>query len=138
MIIVDPNVVSELMRSEPSPQVLAWIGQQRLRELRVTAVTVAEILFGIERLPDGRRKVALREVAQELFSLFAGEVLAFDGQAAKFYAEIVDLRERRGMPISGFDAQIASICRVHDAALATRNVRDFAEIGLHLMNPWSP
>lgn len=137
MIIVDTNVVSELMRREPSPAVLSWLGQQHLSALRITAVTVAEILYGIERLPDGRRKVALSESAHELFSRFADEVIAFDGRAAKLYAEIVDLRERSGTPISGFDAQIASICRVHDAALATRNERDFVGVGLRLINPWS-
>ena len=70
--------------------------------------------------------------------MFADEVIPFDGKAAKFYAEIVDLRERRGMPISRFDASLAAICRVHDAALATRNERDFVEVGVRLINPWSP
>jgi len=70
--------------------------------------------------------------------VFADEVIPFDGKAAKLYAEIVDLRERRGMPISRFDASLAAICRVHDAALATRNDRDFVEVGVRLINPWSP
>ncbi len=137
MIILDTTVVSELMRSEPSPAVVRWVGQQHLSELRICAVTVAEILYGIERLPDGRRKVAFRESAHELFSRFADEVISFDGRAAEHFAEMVDFRERSGTPMSGFDAQIASICRVHDAALATRNERDFVGVGLRLLNPWS-
>lgn len=137
MIVADTNVVSELMKVETSPAVRAWVLAQGQRELRITAITVAEILYGIERLPIGRRKDTLREAAVDVFSRFTEEVLPFDAAAATVYPEIVDHRDRQGMLISGYDAQIAAICRANDASLATRNEKDFAGVGVELINPWS-
>ena len=137
MIVADTNVVSELMRAEPSPPVRAWVLAQRHHELRITAITVAEILYGIARLPNGRRKDTLRAAAVDIFSRFAEDVLPFDAAAATIYPEIVDHRDRQGTPISGYDAQIAAICRANDASLATRNEKDFAGLGVELINPWS-
>ncbi len=85
--------------------------------------------YGFERLPDGRRKDVLRNTEEDVFSAFAQRVLAFDVAAAAEYAGIVSRRDRAGAPIDGIDAQIASICRAHGAALATRNVRDFRTPG---------
>jgi toxin FitB len=138
VIVADTNVVSELMKAEPSSGVRAWVLGHGHHELRITAITVAEILYGIERLPNGRRKTALREAAVEVFSRFTEDVLAFDLAAATVYPEIVDHRDRQGTPISGYDAQIAAICRSNGATLATRNERDFAGVGVELINPWSP
>lgn len=137
MIVVDTNVVSELMRPEPSSTVQAWVIERGHRELCTTAITVAEILYGIERLAEGKRKRTLREAAVEVFSRFAEEILPFDAAAAIVYAEIVDRSDRRGAPISGFDAQIAAICRTHSASLATRNIADFADVGIELFDPWA-
>jgi predicted nucleic acid-binding protein len=137
VIVADTNVVSELMKVETSPEVRAWVLAQGHRELRITAITVAEILYGIERLPIGRRKDTLREAAVDVFSRFTEEVLPFDAAAATVYPEIVDHRDRQGMPISGYDAQIAAICRANDASLATRNEKDFSGVGVELINPWS-
>jgi predicted nucleic acid-binding protein len=98
---------------------------------------MAEILYGIQRLPSGRRRTALREAAIEVFSRFTEDVLPFDVAAATVFPEIVDQRDRQGAPISGYDAQIAAICRSNGARLATRNERDFADVGVELVNPWS-
>ncbi len=136
MIVVDTNLASELMRATPSPAVVAWLQAQRPSELRATWITVAEILYGIERLPGGRRREHLEAAATEVFSTFADDVLPFDGQAAVHYARIVGTRERAGAPISGFDAQIAAICHVHAAPLATRNARDFTDTGIVVIDPW--
>jgi len=136
VIVADTNVVSELMRAEPSPAVRAWVLARGHHELRITAITVAEILYGIERLPSGRRKDTLREAAVDVFSQFTEDVLPFDAAAATVYPEIVDQRDRQGTPISGYDAQIAAICRANDASLATRNEKDFAGVGVELINPW--
>jgi toxin FitB len=136
MIVVDTNVVSELMRSAPSERVLEWLRRQPARDLYTSAVTVAEVLYGIERLPAGRRQVELRSAATDVFGAFADQVLAFDLAAAREYALVVNHRERLGMPVEGFDAQIAAICRVRGAALATRNVSDFRETGIEVINPW--
>jgi toxin FitB len=136
MIVVDTNVASELMRPTPSEGVRDWVRGQPPEDLYTSAITVAEIRYGIERLPEGTRKVELRAAAVEVFGAFADRVLAFDAAAAEQYSLIASRRERLGIPIEGFDAQIAAICRVHGAALATRNVSDFRETGVRVINPW--
>lgn len=137
MIVLDTNVLSELMRAQAEPAVIDWLDRQEQDSLAVTAVTVAELLYGIARLPDGRRKTGLREAAlQMLDEEFADRVLPFDEDAAVHYAALVSHRERADRPISMADAQIAAICRHHAAALATRNSKDFEEIGIVLANPW--
>ena len=136
MIIVDTNVASELMRPSPSPAVTAWVRARSAPELYTTSITVAEIGYGIERLPEGRRKDLLRTITNDVFSKFAAQVLPFDAAAAIQYGAIVSHRDHAGRPIDGFDAQIASICRAREATLATRNVRDFADTGIDLIDPW--
>ncbi|MBW3638414.1 MAG: type II toxin-antitoxin system VapC family toxin [Actinobacteria bacterium] len=136
MIVLDTNVVSELMRTGPSPVVAGWVRHRSASELRTTAVTLAEIGHGIARLPEGHRKALLKAAAEAVFAAFPEQVLGFDDAAAREYGEVVDSRDRAGAPIDGFDAQIASICRAHDAALATRNVKDFADTGIVLVDLW--
>lgn len=113
------------MRSAPSATVLNWVQAQPAPQLCTTAVTLAEVRYGIERLPDGRRKDQLLAALEDVFSTFADRVLAFDAASAVEYADVVVARARGRAPISGFDAQIAAICRHHRAALATRNINDF-------------
>lgn len=137
MIVADTNVVSELMRPEPAASVVAWVRGQPARELHTTAVTVAEVLYGIERLPDGRRKDLLARTAREVFDAFADRVLPFDAAAAERYGQILAVREASGTPMSGFDAQIAAICASRSAELATRNTTDFTGIGIDLADPWT-
>ena len=136
MIVVDTNVASELMRSSPEPAVQEWVRGHEGRELCITAITVAEILYGIERLPKGRRKEVLRSAAAEIFEAFAEQVLPFDTAAAEQYALVVTQRDGLGLPIDGFDAQIAAICRAQRSPLATRNLADFRKTGIEVINPW--
>ena len=136
MIVVDTNVIAELMKPEPNDSVRRWSLAQPAVELSTTAITVAEVLYGIERLPAGRRKDLLRDSAAEVFATFGDHVLAFDASAAGQYPAIVDGRDRLGRPIDGFDAQIASICRSRHAALASRNVKDFEHTGIDVIDPW--
>lgn len=136
MIILDTNVVSELMRSEPSPAVVGWLGRRSGRLLATTSVTLAEIRYGLALLPSGRRRDVLTQAADELFGAFPDQVLPFDAAAATAYADIVTGREAGGAPIAGFDAQIAAIARTHAATLATRNTKDFADVGIELVDPW--
>ena len=137
MIIVDTNVISELMRPVPDDTVLQWMNAQRKLDIGTTAITVAEILYGIEAVAEGRRKAQLMEAAALLFdSEFRGRILAFDQMAAVEYAAIVIQCRRVGTPISMAYAQIAAICRRAGAPLATRNIRDFAQTGITLINPW--
>ena len=136
MIVIDTNVASELMRAAPDPVVRDWVRARRGRELCTTAITVAEIRYGIERLPRGRRRDRLATIADDLFTAFADQVLPFDARAATHYSTIATRRERAGRPIDGFDAQIASICHAWAAALATRNVKDFEGTGIDIVDPW--
>jgi toxin FitB len=136
MIILDTNVVSELMRTSPAPVVLTWLRQQNGRELFTTAITAAEVRYGIARLPDGHRKDDLVRAADEVFAAFPDQVLPFDNAAASAYADLVAQRERMGNPIDGFDGQIAAICHSHGGLLATRNVKDFRHTGIATTDPW--
>jgi predicted nucleic acid-binding protein len=138
MIVVDTNVVSELMRPVPAPAVERWVRSRPAADLYTTAITVAEIGSGLERLPDGRRKTELTATATEVFSAFAEHILPFDSEAAGIYGTIVIGRERAGAPITGFDAQIAAICTATGATLATRNVKDFRSTGVKVLSPWRP
>lgn len=137
MIVVDTNVIAELMRPEPHDAVVRWSLAQAASDLYTTAISVAEVLYGIERLPPGRRKALLQETATEVFATYANHVLAFDANAAATYPLVVDARERMGRPIGGFDAQIASICRFGGSTLATRNIKDFEHTGVDLIDPWN-
>lgn len=137
MIVLDTNVISELMRLEPEPAVVAWVDRQPAEEVFLTAVTLAELLYGIARLPDGRRKTTLAEQLEVMIAEdFDHRVAGFDEAAAAHYADIVVQRERAGRPISAADAQIAAVCRSHGAALATRNSPDFSGTGITVVDPW--
>jgi predicted nucleic acid-binding protein len=136
VIILDTTVVSELMRTEPAPGIASWVRDRDRRELRMTAITLAEVRYGIARLPEGRRKQVLLAAADEIFSAFADQVLPVDTAAADLYAVIASSRERAGKPIAGFDALIAAVCRSRGAVLATRNVSDFDGTGIEVIDPW--
>jgi toxin FitB len=137
VIVLDTNVVSELMRKAPEPRVVSWVDRFSASDVLVTAVTAAELMYGVARLPDGRRKRELHIKVEGLLTEdFANQILPFDALAALHYADIVASRERGGRPISMADAQIAAICRNLSAGLATRNVDDFVATGIDAVNPW--
>lgn len=137
MIILDTNVLSEFMRSEPDAKVLAWVDAQSPMDLAITAVTVAEILYGVARLPSGKRKQKFEADAMAMFEEdFADKIFPFDANAAVEYAMLAANCEASGRSASMADAQIAAICRVHGASIATRNVRDFAFSKVEVVNPW--
>ena len=136
-MVLDTNVVSELMRPEPDAAVLAWLNEQAADTLWLNSVVVSELLYGVARLPDGKRRAQLALAVQAMLAEdFAGRVLPFDLEAAVVYADLVAKRERQGQPIDVADAQIAAICLAHGATLATRNTKHFEGLGLTLMNPW--
>ena len=138
MVVLDTNVVSELMRKDPSAEVLAWMDNRPTRELFVTAVTEAEVRTGIAILPEGARRRNLAESAERAFAvLFAGRVFSFDSAAARAYTEIARARRTLGRPISQSDCQIAAIARSRGMAVATRNVRDFGDMGIEVTDPWN-
>ena len=136
--ILDTNVVSELMARSPANAVLDWVEKLRTAdELFVTAVTVAEILYGVELLPKGKRREKLALAAEDMFAEdYSGRVLVFDEASARAFAHIAAARRKIGRPVAELDAQIAAIASVHDATLATRNTADFQGCGIRLVNPW--
>jgi toxin FitB len=137
VIILDTNIVSELMSPQASARVRAWVSAQPVAELCITAITVAEVLYGIEVLPKGKRRDGLAEDAEAMFREdFTRPVLVFDEPAARAFSVIAAVRRRAGRPIATLDAQIASIAKAQDALLATRNTADFAHCGVRLVNPW--
>lgn len=138
MIILDTNVVSELMRPAPATTVVDWVADQVASESYLTAITLAELLYGVARFGDGRRTIELTELVEAMVTEdFEHRVAPFDETAAAHYADIVVRREHSGRPISTADAQIAAICRSYGAVLATRNVDDFTDTGISVVNPWT-
>jgi toxin FitB len=138
MKVLDTNVVSELLRPKPDSRVINWIATLPATELFITAVTEAELRYGIAVMPNGKRKNLLADIVHAILREdFASRILPFDSEAATEYAAIVAHRRAGGKKISEFDAQIAAIARAKGAdALATRNVNDFLETGLTVVNPW--
>ena len=137
MILLDTNIVSELMKSAPEPSVLAWIDAMPAATVFVSAIARAEILYGIALVPEGKRRDRLEQAAHTAFeTYFRGRILPFDSEAADAFAPLAASRHRAGRPISQPDAQIAAIARSRGAALATRNVSDFAGCGVEVVNPW--
>ena len=138
MIIIDTNVVSELMRSNPDPAVLAWFAGHAADALFLTAVSEAELRTGAAILPAGQRRERLVGAIDAMIDQdFAGRILPFDSPAARSYAEIAAGRRSAGKPIMDADCQIAAIVRACDAAIATRNVKDFEGCGIDVINPWN-
>jgi toxin FitB len=126
------------MLPAPAGAVVAWLRNRRLSDdLFVTSITAAEILYGIELLPKGKRRDGLLSQADAMFAEdFMGRVLPFDEPAAHRFGKIAAWRRLQGRPMPTLDAQIAAIAIVHQAALATRNITDFEDCGLRLINPW--
>ncbi len=137
MVIIDADVVSEMMRTEPNPQVVAWLSRQPVTKVHLTALSVAEILYGLKRMPEGKRRQDLEGRFQHVLETgFRGRVLAFDENAAVAYGAIMADRQAEGRPMSVVDGQIAAIAMTKGASLTTRTVKDFAGCGLELQNPF--
>lgn len=138
MIILDTNVVSETLKVPYSDAVKRWFEAQAPDELWITTVTAAELLFGVYRLDEGRRRRELHEVIHAiLLEDYAERSLTFDLLAADEYARLVARLRRAGTPTRTHDAQIAAIALVHGASVATRNTDHFAKFGVELIDPWA-
>lgn len=137
MIILDTNIISELMKSIPSDNVINWLDQQNVTELFFTTITIAEISYGLDLLSTGKRKTFLEESFNKsiMFS-FKYRILSFDENAARNYGKIMANSKKAGRPMSVPDGQIAAIAQTNNAIVATRNIDDFEYCGIELTNPF--
>ncbi len=138
MILLDTNIVSEVMKPRPTESVVAWLNGQDSENLYISAVTIGEITYGLRILPDGKRRSALRERFERFVALaFDQRVLAYDESAARVYGALMGERKEIGLPLGFPDGQIAAIARLNHLAVATRNVSDFENCGIDVVNPFT-
>jgi predicted nucleic acid-binding protein len=134
VIVLDTNVISELMKPFPDPSVRDWLAQLGDMPLTTTAVTITEIEYGLQRLPDGRRKADLGTRFEALASALS--VLPLDDLAGREAGRLWAMRDTAGFPSQPSDMMIAGITATAGAALATRNTRDFEHLPIQLIDPW--
>lgn len=138
MIVLDTNVLSALMRAEPDRAVVRWLNGLAAESIWTTSITLFEVQFGLDVLPDGERKTALHNAFhQAVYVDMQGRILDFDGPAAAAAGTIAAQQRALGRPVDMRDAQIAGIIAARRATLATRNVRHFADAGVATVDPWS-
>lgn len=137
MILIDTNIISEMMKHAPDPKVITWIDQQNIMHLYISTITIAELVYGINVLPSGNRRdnleKAFNSVVREAFEY---RIFTFDEIAAHQYGTIMSQRKKLGKPMSIADGQIAAIARTHNCTVATRNISDFDDTELDLINPF--
>ena len=137
MIILDTTVISEAMLASASSAVLDWLDARPTLDLATTTINIAEIKFGLARLPHGRRRAERERLFNRLVShSFGTRIFGFDDAAADVYGELVAARERSGRPLLGFDSLIAAIAASRGLGVATRDIRGFAGCGIEVVNPW--
>ena len=135
--LLDTNVVSELIRKSPEPPVEAWAASRPLEDLFFSAVGEAELRYGAAILPKGRRRETLvADIDRMLRDAFEDRMLPFDREAAREYADIAAACRSAGRPVAPA-CQIAAIARSRGMTVATRNIRDFMDIGIDIVNPWT-
>jgi len=137
MILIDTNVISELWKAEPNPDVLAWIDAQTIETLYLSAVTVAELRFGLATMQEGKRRTIYQErLEKEVLPTFAGRVLPFDLDASQAYADLMARARARGNAIGKADGYIAATATACHLMVATRDISPFEAVGLKIVNPW--
>ncbi len=137
MILIDTNVISEPLRAAPEPRVVAWLDAQLLETFYLSAVTVAELRFGVARLPAGKRRDGLRErLEAEVIPAFSGRILSFDLAATQAYADLMSKARAAGLAIGLADGYIAAMARVNGMTVATRDKAPFEAAGVSVIDPW--
>jgi predicted nucleic acid-binding protein len=137
VILLDTNVVSEAIKPEPHPSVLAWLDAQAAETLFLSSITVAELLFGIGALPDRRRKDTLAARIDRLLDQLVGRVLPFDTSAARRYADLAVKAREAGKGFPTPDGYIAAIAAAHGFMVASRDTSAFNAAGLTVIDPWT-
>ena len=135
MILLDTNVLSELTKPDPSTRVVAWL-ESNEPMLALSAITLAELRYGVARLPDGKRKSSLLHFWEATRNQFSGRIYAFDERAAVIYGDMTAEAEKSGKRLNVADAQIAATALLHRMSMATRDVSDFEASGVTVINPW--
>lgn len=136
-ILLDTNVISEVMRPNPSGNVINWLNSRNNTGLYISSITIAEICYGLRILPEGLRRQLLQSRFEQFISQgFADNIITFDESAARAYAEIMGTRKEMGRPMSLPDGQIAAIAQTNFLSLATRNIADFESCEIELINPF--
>lgn len=139
MIVLDTNVISELWKAEPNPQVVTWVDEQAIETLYLSAITVAELRYGLAATPQGkRRSLFIQRLNQEVLPLFAGRVLPFDLPASEAYATLMAHARASGQPIGLADGYIAATALVHNFSVVSRDTRPFQAAGVRVIDPWQP
>lgn len=136
MIVLDTNVVSEAMKPSAHPSVSAWLNAQAADTLFLSSVTLAELLYGIGALPEGRRKNALASALEGALELFGSRVLPFDADAARCYAQLATRARAAGKGFPTPDGYIAATAVARGFAVASRDTSPFAAAGVAVINPW--
>ena len=138
MILLDTNVISEPLKLSADAGVLAWIDAQSIATLYLSAISLAELRFGIAALPTGKRKETLhRGLEQRILPLFAERILPFDEATSQTYADLLSAARAQGKTISNADGYIAAIAKRHGLMVATRDVSPFEAAGVPVINPWT-
>jgi toxin FitB len=132
--LLDTNVLSETARAFPDPKVVKFVSEQD--DLWICTVSIQELVFGAEQLPEGRKKDALAIWISNLAGLFGGRVLHLDWQAAALAGRFKSLAKKAGLNGVDLDASIAGIAFSNELVLATRNTIDFEPMQIGLFNPW--
>jgi toxin FitB len=137
MILIDTNVISELWKAEPNPGVLAWVDAQTVETLYLSAITVAELRFGLATMSEGKRRTIYQErLENEVLPTFTGRVLPFDLDASEAYADLMAQAKAEGKAIGKADGYIAATARACGFMVATRDISPFEAAGLKIVNPW--
>lgn len=136
MILLDTNVISEAFSRSPSEQMMNWLNAQESSVLFLPTIVFSELYFGAYLVIDERRQESLLQAIGRVRGEYEGRILGFGESAAEAYGRIAAAARRNGRPIETKDAMIAAICLVHGATLATRNMRDFEQLDLRLVNPF--
>lgn len=139
MILLDTNVISEPLRAAPEPRVVEWLDAQPLETVFISVITVAELRYGVARLPNGRRRNALRDrLETQVLPAFAGRMLTFDLPAAQAYADLMAKAQAMGCAIGMADGLIAAVAWANGMTVATRDTAPFSAVGVAVINPWQP
>lgn len=137
MIVLDTNVISELWKAVPDANVLAWIDAQSVETLYLSAITVAELRFGLATMPPGQRRTIYQtRLEKEVLPAFSGRVLAFDLLASQSFANLMSQARAAGKAISTADGYIAATASARSLMVATRDTSPFVAAGLKVINPW--